>query len=113
MRRPNLSVRSMLVTLRLEPLALSKTIDSVILSGGSSALAGEPESKEPYSRNTLSFSSIETVLDVQGQGRQSARGDTARLSVSFPSTGGVDVSLHTLGPAERHGTPPPQPWVCR
>ena len=35
------------------------------------------------------------------------------LAVSFPSTGGVDVSLHTLGPANFVGTPPPQPWVCR
>src|SRR5271165_3591667 len=37
---------------------------------------------------------------VQGKKRQARTRTPARLIVSFPSTGGVDVSLHTLGSAK-------------
>jgi len=44
---------------------------------------------------------------VRERRRDSAWRDTALRIVSFPSTGGMAVSRHTLGSARHHGTPPP------
>ncbi len=57
-----------------------------------------------------SFASLRmTTQNVRGKEERAEHTARCRSAhVSFPSTGGVDVSLHTLGP-ETSGTPPPQP----
>src|SRR5208282_1656604 len=46
------------------------------------------------------FQAVTQNLFVQGKKRRQRTRTPARLIVSFPSTGGVDVSLHTLGSAK-------------
>ncbi len=87
MRRPNLSVRSTLFA-----ICLSQRLGCWLLALGASLLPGSPF--QPSFGQGGKFQLCEET-------RREARakvGSTAPI-ISFPNTGGVDVSLHTLGSA--------------